>query len=70
VTLLEAGKKVVAQVTLGIAGASNTEVVSGLTAGQKVVLPTTKTATGTTTTTNRGFGGGGGGGIGPITGGG
>ena len=61
------------QVTLGIAGASTTEVLTGLTAGQKVVLPTAKT-TGTTTTTGagggRGFGGGGGGGGGLITGGG
>jgi multidrug efflux pump subunit AcrA (membrane-fusion protein) len=67
VTVLEAGKKVVTQVTLGIAGTSSTEIMAGLTAGQKVVLPTAKTPTGTTPT-GRGFGGGGGQGI--ITGGG
>jgi len=73
VLVVEAGKQVATQVTLGIAGASTTEVLTGLTAGQKVVLPTAKT-TGTTTTTGagggRGFGGGGGGGGGLITGGG
>ena len=69
VTVLEAGKKVVMAVTLGIAGSSTTEVVSGLTAGMQVVLPTAKTGTtttGTGTGTGRGFGGGGGGGGGAI----
>jgi membrane fusion protein, macrolide-specific efflux system len=73
VTVLEAGRKVVMAVTLGIAGTSSTEVVSGLTAGMKVILPTAKTGTtttGTGTGSGRGFGGGGGGGGGIITGGG
>ena len=68
VLVVEAGKQVATQVTLGIAGASTTQVVSGLTAGQKVVLPAARTS-GTTTPAGRGFGGGGGGGggLGVVT---
>jgi multidrug efflux pump subunit AcrA (membrane-fusion protein) len=57
VTLLQAGKTALTQVTLGVAGSSATEVLTGLKAGDVVVLPTV-TTTGTTTT--RGAGGGGG----------
>jgi multidrug efflux pump subunit AcrA (membrane-fusion protein) len=43
-------------ITTGVAGDSTTQVTSGLTAGQTVVLPTTTT----TSTTNGGIPGGGG----------
>ena len=63
VNLLQNGKGVVTDVQIGIAGTGNTEIASGLKAGDKVILPTT--ATRTTTPAGgggRGLGGGGGGG--------
>ncbi len=50
-------------VSTGNSDFTNTEIISGLTAGEKVVIPTTaksSSARTTTTTTNRGPGGGGG----------
>ena len=63
VTLLVGGKRVITPVTLGIAGTSATQVMSGLKAGDRVVLPTVSRAAGTTTNPagGRGLGGGGGG---------
>jgi macrolide-specific efflux system membrane fusion protein len=62
VNLLQNGKQVVTDVQVGIAGTGNTEITSGLKAGDKVVLPTTASRTTTPTTGGRGLGGGGGGG--------
>ena len=56
VTLSSGGTTRTVRITTGVAGDSTTEVTSGLTAGQTVVLPTT-----TTTTTNGGIPGVGGG---------
>jgi multidrug efflux pump subunit AcrA (membrane-fusion protein) len=62
VNLLQNGKQVVTQVETGVVGSATTEIVSGLKAGDKVVLPTTATRTTTTGTGGgRGLGGGGGG---------
>ncbi|HEY8762100.1 MAG TPA: biotin/lipoyl-binding protein [Candidatus Dormibacteraeota bacterium] len=64
VTVLQGSKEVVTDVETGIAGSGTTEIISGLKAGDKVVLPTTATRTTTTGTGagGRGLGGGGGGG--------
>jgi len=55
------GKETVTPVTTGIVGTTNTQIVSGLTQGENVLLTL---ATSTTGTTGRGFGGLGGGGLG------
>jgi len=57
VTLLQGGKSVLTPVTLGVVGATTTEILTGLKAGDKVVLPTASTGAATTRT------GGGGGGL-------
>jgi multidrug efflux pump subunit AcrA (membrane-fusion protein) len=67
VNLLQNGAQVVTQVETGVAGTNSTEIISGLKAGDKVVLPTVAsrtTTTGTGAGGRGGFGGGGGGGIG------
>ena len=67
VTLLEDGKRTTKTITTGLVGASTTEIVSGLTAGEVVVEPTVtvSASTGATGSTTGGFGGGGfGGGFG------
>jgi HlyD family secretion protein len=68
VTLLQAGKQVLTPITVGVVGSTATEVLTGLKAGDRVVLPTTAartTTTGTGVGTGGGrFGGGGGGGAG------
>jgi multidrug efflux pump subunit AcrA (membrane-fusion protein) len=67
VNLLQNGAQVVTQVQTGVAGTNSTEIISGLKAGDKVVLPTVasrSTTTGTGAGGRGGFGGGGGGGIG------
>jgi multidrug efflux pump subunit AcrA (membrane-fusion protein) len=67
VNLLQGANQVVTDVQTGIAGTGNTEIISGLKAGDKVVLPTTTTRTTTTTGGGgRGLGGGGGGGGGGL----
>jgi hypothetical protein len=48
------GKETITPVTTGIVGTTNTQILSGLTQGQNVLLTLT---TGTSTTTGRGFGG-------------
>jgi multidrug efflux pump subunit AcrA (membrane-fusion protein) len=52
------GKQTITQVTTGLVGTTDTQITSGLTAGEKVVL---SLSTSTSTTTGRGFGGIGGG---------
>lgn len=65
VTLLRGGKRIITPVTLGVAGRTTTEVVSGVKEGDKVLLPTvSRTTTPTTNGGGRGFGGGGGAGLG------
>jgi len=62
VNLLQNGKEVVTDVQTGIAGSGTTEIMSGLKAGDRVVLPTATSRTTTSTGAGgRGFGGGGGG---------
>jgi multidrug efflux pump subunit AcrA (membrane-fusion protein) len=69
VTVLKNGKQTVVPVVAGLAGDSTTEIISGLTNGETVVLPsvtiaTTTTSTGTGTTGGFTRGGGGFGGFG------
>jgi multidrug efflux pump subunit AcrA (membrane-fusion protein) len=62
VTLLQDGKTTRQVVTTGAVGTTVTQIVSGLTAGQTVVLADSSAdvpASSTTANTNRGFGGGG-----------
>jgi ABC-type hemin transport system substrate-binding protein len=61
VTLMQNGKPVRQSVTTGAVGATVTEIVSGLTPGQTVVLADTTAAVpaSSTTANTRGFGGGG-----------
>jgi hypothetical protein len=59
VTVLRNGTKQVVPVTIGLVGNSTTQIVSGLSEGDVVVIPTT-----TTTSTTGGFPGLGGGGLG------
>jgi multidrug efflux pump subunit AcrA (membrane-fusion protein) len=56
VNLLVSGREVLTAITVGIVGTTTSEVMTGLKAGDKVVLPTVST-----TSTSTGFGGGGGG---------
>jgi membrane fusion protein, macrolide-specific efflux system len=68
-TVTIVGQTVPTQVTIGVIGDTYTQIDSGLTAGQKVKLPTVNTS-GTTTSTNPFAGGGGLGGAGGFGGGG
>jgi hypothetical protein len=52
VTVLRHGKQVSEQVTTGLAGDSSTIILSGVKAGETVVLPSTATATATATGTS------------------
>ena len=63
VTVLKNGKQVTTRVTVGLVGSSTTQILSGVTAGEKLVEPTATISSGTTGTSSptRGFGGGGGG---------
>jgi len=64
VTILKNGKDVTTRVTVGLVGNSTTQILSGVTAGEKLVEPTaTISSSGTTGSTSptRVFGGGGGG---------
>jgi hypothetical protein len=64
VTVLKNGKDVTTRVTVGLVGNSTTQILSGVTAGEKLVEPTaTISSSGTTGSTSptRVFGGGGGG---------
>ncbi len=72
VTVLKNGKDVTTAVTVGLVGSSTTQILSGVTAGEKLVEPTATISSGTTGTTSptRSFGGGGGGGGGGLVGGG
>lgn len=65
-----AGQTTRVRVTIGLVGDSYTEIKSGLTAGQMVVLPAATTSTTSTTNTNPFTGGGGLGGLGGGGGGG
>ncbi|MGZ4384076.1 MAG: efflux RND transporter periplasmic adaptor subunit, partial [Gaiellaceae bacterium] len=64
VTVMRNGQETAVPVATGLKGDSTTEIVSGLKAGDQVVLPTATLAsgsglsTGTSTTGNRNFGGG------------
>lgn len=66
VVVINAGKPVLKQVTLGLSDGQNTEVISGLKQGEKVIIgvndPNAKTTTGNSTNQNssgqRSFGGG------------
>ena len=65
VSLLSNGKTTVTPITTGLVGTSSTEIVSGLSEGAVVVVPTVAIAAATATTSTGGtggFGGGGGGG--------
>jgi hypothetical protein len=66
VTVLKNGKQVTTRVTVGLVGNSTTQILSGVTAGEKLVEPTATISSGTTGTSSptRVFGGGGGGGFG------
>jgi len=58
VSLLQNGKTTVTRVVTGLVGSSSTEIVSGVAAGDVVVLPTVSiTAASSTATTSSGFGG-------------
>ncbi len=72
VTAVVNGADVVTTVQVGVVGDSYTEVKSGLTEGEQIVLPVVRTSstTGTRTTDSNPFGGGAGGGPGGGTGGG
>jgi multidrug efflux pump subunit AcrA (membrane-fusion protein) len=77
VTVEEGGKEVTKQVKTGLEGDETTEVISGLKAGQTLVLPevqvatTTESSSGSKEETSGGFpGGGAGGGFSPPSGGG
>jgi multidrug resistance efflux pump len=61
------GKQTITTVTTGVVGTTNTQIISGLSQGQNVLLTL---ATTTSSTTGRGFGGGLGGGVGGGVGGG
>ena len=64
VTVVRGAKHMTQQVTTGLAGNSTTIILSGLKAGEEVVLPTvTSTASGATTRTRAGAAGGVGGGF-------
>jgi macrolide-specific efflux system membrane fusion protein len=72
VTVLRSGKQVRVPVVAGLAGDSSTAILSGLTNGETVVLPSvtlTSSGTGSTSGQTGGFGGrfGGGGGLGGAT---
>jgi biotin carboxyl carrier protein len=66
VTILKNGKDVTTRVTVGLVGNSTTQILSGVTAGEKLVEPTATISSGTTGTTSPtrigggGFVGGGG----------
>jgi membrane fusion protein, macrolide-specific efflux system len=64
------GKDIVTAVGIGVVGDSYTQVTSGLTEGERLVLPAVKTSTTTSTTDSNPFSGGGGGTGGGGTGGG
>jgi multidrug efflux pump subunit AcrA (membrane-fusion protein) len=68
VTVLKNGKQVTTRVTVGLVGNSTTQILSGVTAGEKLVEPTAtiSSSSGTTGSTGvtGGFGGGGGGFVG------
>jgi trimeric autotransporter adhesin len=64
VSVYSGGKVSTARVTLGVQGSDLVQVVSGLTAGQRVVLADVSEKVPSSTTTGRGFGGGGLGGTG------
>ena len=71
VTVLKNGKQVTTPVTVGLVGNSTTQILSGVTAGEKLVEPTATISSGTTGTTSpTRIGGGGGGGGGFVGGGG
>ncbi len=72
VTVVRAGKHVRQRVVTGLAGNSSTIVLSGLKAGETIVLPTTSTSTRSSTTSGlrRALGGGATGGLGGLAGGG
>ena len=59
------GKQTITPVTTGLVGTTDTQITSGLTVGQRVVITLNTSTTGTT---GRGFGGLGGGGLGGGTG--
>jgi multidrug efflux pump subunit AcrA (membrane-fusion protein) len=61
-----AGKQTRTAVVLGVAGDTTTEITSGVTAGQKVLLPQLRTSTTAAAGAGRGAGGGFGGGGGGI----
>jgi len=61
VELLQNGKTSVTRIQTGLVGDSSTEIVSGVSAGDVVVVPTVSVSVATTTTS--GFGGAGGGGF-------
>src|SRR5262249_39073519 len=62
VNVLSNGQSTPTRIQTGLVGSSSTEVVSGLRAGDVVVLPTVNVAAATSSTsTTGGFGGGGGG---------
>jgi macrolide-specific efflux system membrane fusion protein len=63
VTVLQSGKQVGKSVVTGLAGNSTTIVLSGLNAGETVVLPAAQTSSGGSSLLNR-LGGGGAGGLG------
>jgi hypothetical protein len=64
VEVYHGGKITLTRVTLGVEGVDRTEIKSGLTAGQQVVLADVSAAIPTATTNGRGFGGAGLGGAG------
>jgi multidrug efflux pump subunit AcrA (membrane-fusion protein) len=68
VTVVRAGKHVRQRVVTGLAGNSSTIVLSGLKAGETIVLPTTGTSTRSSTTSGlrRALGGGAAGGLGGL----
>jgi hypothetical protein len=71
VTLDQGGAKVTQPVTIGIAAAGQTQIVSGLSAGQKIYVTSVsfRSPLGTTRSGAGGFGGGFGGGTGGFGGG-
>ena len=65
VTVLKNGKDVTTRVTIGLVGSSTTQILSGVTEGEKLVEPTATISSGTTGTSSpTRFGGGGGGFVG------
>ena len=51
VTVLKDGKQVTTRVTVGLVGSSTTQILTGVTAGEKLVEPTATISAGTTGTT-------------------